>query len=216
VTESSPSIGIIDIGCGNLKSIEAACAHVGINARVFQCPDQCAGLDGLILPGVGAFGFFMDRLRQTSFDVAINEYVASGGMLLGICLGMQILFDSSDESEGVIGLSFLSGKVKKLPAIGVDDRVPHVGWSKITPANPSGIAFGDLNVAKQYFYFVHSYYVQPNDASVCSSYAQVNDMQFCASIETRQLLATQFHPEKSGPNALKIFSYFESKIRENL
>ena len=215
VRKPYPRIGIVDIGCGNLKSIEAACLHAGVSASILQCPDQCANMDGLVLPGVGSFGFFMERLRQTNFESAIKERVRSGGTLLGICLGLQVLFNSSDESKGVSGLSLLSGNVKKLPVIDTEFKVPRVGWSKISPSEYGSFFRTNFDVDNQYFYFVHSYYAEPQDKEVCTSFVEANGLNVCASIETRQIVATQFHPEKSGPEALKIFNYFERKIREN-
>ncbi|MFI4859306.1 MAG: imidazole glycerol phosphate synthase subunit HisH [Phycisphaerales bacterium JB063] len=209
-------IGILDYGMGNLRSVEKALQRVGADARVVADAEALAGCDRLVLPGVGAFGDGMQHLREAGFVQAIRDYHATGRPLLGICLGMQLLFDASEEgaadtTQPVPGLGLLPGSVQRFhedqgpgkPRL----KVPHMGWNSIdfAPDCPlfTGLTPGD------HVYFVHAYYCQPGEPAHCAAttgYGQA----FCAAVHRDNLWATQFHPEKSQHVGLQILNNFAS------
>jgi glutamine amidotransferase len=207
-------IGIIDYGMGNLRSVQKALEHVGADAQLLTAPDQASAIDKLVLPGVGAFADGMEHLRQRHWVDFIKSFIASGRPFLGICLGMQLLFEGSEEDAApgqlVPGLGILAGKVVRL----TEDRggqrlkVPHMGWNSIRwdPADP---LFAGLP-ADAAVYFVHSYHVEPaidNGRSPLSAEADYGG-PFCASVHHNNIWATQFHPEKSQRVGLKILANF--------
>jgi len=208
-------IGIIDYGMGNLRSVEKAVQHVGHDARILRTADQVGDVDKLILPGVGAFSDGMDRLRDHHWDDAISDFIASGKPFLGICLGMQLLFDSSEESAfgqtGVVaGLGVLKGEVRAFtqptdqPAI----KIPHMGWNAIDLVRPDMPLFADLP-GEPSVYFVHGYFVAPADESTISATCEYGG-RFCAAAWRDNVWAAQFHPEKSQRVGLKMIENFAS------
>ena len=146
-------IAIVDYGAGNLRSVELALARLGVHTRVTADPDMLALADGLILPGVGAFSDAMAALGRSGTIPAVLEAVGAGRPLLGICLGMQLLLDGSEEGPGVPGLGLIPGEVRRLPGCGL--KIPHMGWNSLTPAKPSPLFKGLPE--EPYVYFVHSY-----------------------------------------------------------
>ncbi len=199
-------ITIIDYGAGNLRSVEKALEFLGFSAKISAEPSDILAADKIILPGVGAFGVCMDSIRTAGLDRCIRESVEKGKPFLGICLGLQLLFDSSEESPGAKGLSILKGGNKKIPpAPGL--KIPHMGWNSITyDANcPIFKGIGD----EPYMYFVHSYHIAPDDESVVCAKTQYGS-EIPVAVWQGNLFATQFHPEKSGDIGLKILKNFGS------
>ncbi|MCI8385418.1 MAG: imidazole glycerol phosphate synthase subunit HisH [Acutalibacter sp.] len=201
-------IAIIDYGAGNLQSVEKALRHIGCPCQVADSPAQLAQAQAAVLPGVGAFGQAMAALEQRGLDRAIREFVDSGRPFLGICLGLQVLFESSEESPGVKGLGLLPGKILRLPG----DRglkIPHIGWNSLEVGTPGWLLKG--LEPEPYVYFVHSYYLQAQ-GDVVTSTAQYG-CQIHAAVEQGNLAACQFHPEKSGSTGLGILRNFAEKAK---
>ena len=201
-------IAIIDYGAGNLQSVEKALRHIGCPCQVADSPAQLAQAQAAVLPGVGAFGQAMAALEQRGLDRAIREFVDSGRPFLGICLGLQVLFESSEESPGVKGLGLLPGKILRLPG----DRglkIPHIGWNSLGVGRPGWLLKG--LEPEPYVYFVHSYYLQAQ-GDVVTSTAQYG-CQIHAAVEQGNLAACQFHPEKSGSTGLGILRNFAEKAK---
>ena len=199
-------IAIIDYDAGNIKSVEKALLHLGQEAAVTRDAEAILGADGVILPGVGAFGDAMEKLQAYGLVDVIHRCVESGKPFLGICLGLQLMFSQSDESAGVEGLGILPGRILRIPpAPGL--KIPHIGWNSLEISPDSrlfrGIAQGS------YVYFVHSYYLQAEDEKIVSASAEYG-VHIHAAVERGNVFACQFHPEKSGDIGLKILSNFMS------
>ena len=199
-------IAVIDYGVGNLFSVEKALAALGAEVRVTSDAAEIAAADKIVLPGVGAFGDCMKNLTATGLIPTIRACVAKGTPLLGICVGLQILFEGSEESPGAQGLGLLKGMVRKIQAPGL--KVPHMGWNSliITEPRQSVDLFRNLSV-KPYVYFVHSYHAVPADRSIITSAAVYGEL-LTASVAAGNIQATQFHPEKSGDVGLTILKNF--------
>ena len=197
-------IAIIDYDAGNLKSVEKALASLGEKPVVTRDKETILSADKVILPGVGAFKDAMDKLCQYDLPGVIRQVTEKGTPFLGICLGLQLLFESSEEGEGVKGLSILPGKIVKFPDTpGL--KVPHMGWNSLT-IRPGARLFKGLD-SGAYVYFVHSYYLEADresDVAASCEYGVV----FGASVESDNIFACQFHPEKSGDTGLKILKNF--------
>ncbi|NPV70978.1 MAG: imidazole glycerol phosphate synthase subunit HisH [Firmicutes bacterium] len=194
-------VAIIDYGAGNLMSISKAVLKLGFECSVTSDPDTVRRARSVILPGVGAFGPAAGFLRSTGMDAAVREAAGEGRPLLGICLGMQLMFEGSEEGEGVAGLELLKGRVSRLPA-GI--RVPHLGWN--TVESQSGPLFAGLD-GERWFYFAHSYSVEPVDPAVVTSHT-THGIRFPSSISSGAVCGVQFHPEKSGAAGLELLDNF--------
>ncbi len=197
------AIGILDYGMGNLRSVEKALEKVGARPTVTRDQDALLGMDGLVLPGVGAFPKAMARLRELELDSLLGDRLSSGVPVLGICLGMQLLFEASSENEGAWGLGFLPGRVDRLSAAGL--KVPHIGWNSVRWTRRSELL--DQVPDRSSFYFVHSYApVVPAEDDVLgtSEYGQ----RFVCAVERPPLYGFQFHPEKSSSDGLQLLSNF--------
>lgn len=199
------ALAIIDYGAGNLQSVVHALRHLGMeNTRLVQSPADLAGADKIILPGVGAFGAGMQKLHEQNLVEPLQKVIAQGMPYLGICLGMQFLFEESDEMGTHKGLGILPGKVTRFPNF--DDRkVPHMGWNQLLWERESAL-LKDLSVG-DYAYFVHSYYCMPErqeDGLITVDYG----IQFTAAIQHENIYGVQFHPEKSQRVGLKILRNF--------
>ncbi len=197
-------IAIIDYDAGNLKSVEKALIKVGAEPVVTRDADLILQADKVILPGVGAFGEAMEKLNSFGLVDTIYKVVEQGTPLLGICLGLQLMFEYSEEKEGCKGLSLLKGGVKRIPdAPGL--KVPHMGWNSLTVKENAKL-FKNLP-ADPYVYFVHSYYLQAEDPEVVAATAEYG-VTVHASVEKDNIFACQFHPEKSGEIGLTILKNF--------
>ena len=198
-------IAIIDYDAGNIKSVEKALHFLGQKSVITRDTDVILGAEGVILPGVGAFGDAMGKLRAYGLDEVIRGYVDSGRPFLGICLGLQLLFESSEESPGVEGLRILKGRIVRIPAAqGL--KVPHIGWNDLHfPVR--GRLFDGIGSDAPYVYFVHSYYLQAEDEGIVTATTEYG-VQIHASVEKGNVFACQFHPEKSGATGLRILQAF--------
>jgi glutamine amidotransferase len=203
-------ITIIDYEMGNLRSVEKAFEKLGYAARVSSNPEDILTTDKLVLPGVGAFRDCINNLRAGGFVEPLLQHVESGKPLLGICVGMQMLFDESEEFGRHKGLGLVSGKVLHFPIDMTEGgerlKVPHMGWNNIQIQKPSPIFEGTEDGS--FVYFVHSYYCSADTPADVAATCRYGDIEFCASVWRDNLMATQFHPEKSQTVGLKIFDKF--------
>ena len=197
-------VAIIDYDAGNIKSVENAVRFLGHDVKVTADPGEILAADHIILPGVGAFGDAMKRLRAACLEETISEAVRSGKPFLGICLGLQLIFEESEESPGVKGLCLLPGKIRRIPE-GDGRKVPQIGWNDLTFPRKSRL-FGGIPEGS-YVYFVHSYYLEagnPQDVAARTEYGVTID----AAVEHDNLFACQFHPEKSERIGMQILRNF--------
>jgi len=194
-------IAILDVCSGNLRSVERALAHVGADVVVTHDPDVVARADKLVVPGQGAFGPFMRGIALRNLEAPLRAAIANGKPYLGICLGLQVLFEHSEEGD-VAGLGILRGRVTRLAPSDPTLKIPHMGWNQVEHVQPvPGLAEG------AYVYFVHSYRVEPADRSIVALEA-THGVTFCAGVRTRNVLAVQFHPEKSQGVGLSVLRAF--------
>lgn len=196
-------IAVIDYGAGNLHSVKNALDFLGAENIITNDKDVILSADKVILPGVGAFGDAMKSLRESGLFEVTKEVAQSGKPLLGICLGLQLMFESSEETPGVEGLGIFKGKIVKIPDCGL--KIPHMGWNNIEIPRQSKI-LKDLG-ENPFVYFVHSYYLQAEDESIVSAYTEYGE-KLGIAVEHNNVFATQFHPEKSGKTGLKILDNF--------
>ena len=198
-------IAIIDYDAGNLKSVEKALLSIGEETIVTRKHDEILAADKVILPGVGAFGDAMRKLKEYGLVDTIHEAVDSGKPFLGICLGLQLLFRRSDESDGVEGLSILPGEILRIPdAPGI--KIPHIGWNSLEVSEGARL-FRGLG-ENPYVYFVHSYYLKADDDSIVAATAEYGGTFIHASVQKDNVYACQFHPEKSGSVGMQILKNF--------
>lgn len=197
-------ITIVDYGMGNLHSVGKALEHLGGAVEVTQSPEKIEAAERLILPGVGAFGDAMLELDRRLLIEPIKRFVESGRPFLGICLGMQLLLDNSEESPGVAGLGLIPGTVRRFQT---KLKVPHMGWNTVEPQRPAPLLAGLRDQA--YFYFVHSYYVVPDDPEASAGVTEYGGL-FASVLWKKNIQATQFHPEKSQENGLAMLRNFVS------
>ena len=196
-------IAVLDYGAGNLRSVELGFARLGVATAITRDPAEMARADGLVLPGVGAFADAMAALNASGVVAPLRELVAAGKPLLGICLGMQALFESSEEGPGVAGLGLIPGAVRRLPAAGL--KIPHMGWNAITPQKESPLLRG--LPAACYVYFVHSYACFAADRADVLATAEYGTT-FDAAVQHGNVIGMQFHPEKSGVVGQRILQNF--------
>lgn len=197
-------IAILDYDAGNLKSVEKALKFLGEESVITRDRREVAAADKVILPGVGSFGAAMEQLKKYEIDKMLTEAGAEKKPILGICLGLQLLFDGSSESQGVEGLHLLSGDILRIPdQEGL--KIPHIGWNSLELKN-KGRLFAGM-AGNPYVYFVHSYYLKAKEEKIVKA---VTDYSVCihASVEKDNIFACQFHPEKSSGVGLKILSNF--------
>lgn len=206
---------IVDIGTNNVRSVYNACSKINLNAKITSDPNIIKSSSSVILPGVGSSSFFMQKLFDLDIHEQLNLFKDSGKMIFGICLGMQVLFSKSYEFKETITLSYLKGKVLELDH-NFDKKilVPHMGWSK-TKLNIKNNLFSDL-MTDEFFYYVHSFYVKPEDKNIITSQCNFGNNIITSSIQKENIIGTQFHPENSGTKGIQIFLNFKKMIEKNV
>ena len=200
-------VAIVDYGLGNLFSVQQACTTVGLNTYLADTSEKIAEADGIILPGVGAFGHAMSELRSRELIQPLLKHVSQGKPLLGICLGMQLLLDSSEEFGNHQGLGIVSGQVKKFPKSfnELNLRIPHMGWNSLNISGDNNHpALADFRTGTD-VYFVHSYFVQLTDKANELTWTEYTGFRYTSSIVNGNIWAYQFHPEKSGKAGLQLY-----------
>lgn len=210
-------VAIVDYGMGNLFSVHRACIQVGLDAFLTHDPTSVISADGVILPGVGAFGDAMDALNSRGLGEAIQDSSSKRKPILGICLGLQLLMNESHEFGRHKGLGIVSGDVIRFDKPHDGERrlkVPQVGWNRISPPAGQGWKTPILDgvIPGAYQYFVHSFYARPSDRSLVVAESQYGQITFCAAICRDNVFACQFHPERSGPVGLKIYRNFAAAV----
>ena len=203
-------IGIIDYDAGNIRSVEKALSYLGEKTVVSRDPDILKSVDKVILPGVGSFGQAMENLHRYELVPVIRDMIEGGKPFLGICLGLQLLFESSEESPGAEGLGILKGKILKIPS-SPGLKIPHMGWNSLQLQN-NGRLFRNIP-QDTYVYFVHSYYLQAEEPEIVKAVTGYGT-EIHASVEKDNVFACQFHPEKSGKYGLEILKNFAELGRE--
>ena len=203
-------IAIIDYDAGNIKSVEKALNYLGEEAIITRDHDEIVNSDKVILPGVGAFADAMEKIRHYGLEETIHEVVEKNIPFLGICLGLQLMFESSDEGPGVKGLGLLPGKILRIPKSG-DLKIPHMGWNSIE-IKPQAKLFKDIP-NQSYVYFVHSYYLHAEEPEIVKAVTDYSTT-IHASVEKGNVFACQFHPEKSSRYGLKILENFAKLEKE--
>jgi imidazole glycerol-phosphate synthase subunit HisH len=206
-----PPVAVLDYGVGNLHSAAKALDRAGADVRVVATVDEAGGADGLVVPGVGAYGACLSGLASAGGPGAIAGWLQGGRPLLGICVGMQLLFEASEEGPVRDGVGVLPGKIRRLPsgAPGAPVKIPHIGWDEVT-VRPGSRLLAGLGDGTR-FYFVHSYAPEPDGdpvAAVCDYGGR-----FAAAVEYGNLFGTQFHPEKSGAAGLALLANFVAEVR---
>jgi len=199
-------IAVVDYGMGNLGSVKKALTFLGYETIITDSPSQAMRASGLILPGVGAMAHAMQALRDKGMDSVVSEYIDTGRPFLGICLGMQMLFDSSEEGDGTVkGLGLMPGRVVRFsPEMGL--KIPQIGWNSLVTASDPALRKND------YVYFVHSYYCapdRPEDVAATTEYG----IEYASAVARGNILAVQFHPEKSGEVGLAILNRWARRTR---
>jgi glutamine amidotransferase len=197
------SVVIVDYGAGNLRSVARAVAHAGVEPRVTAEAVAIPTADALIVPGVGAAEDTMAHLRSGGLDGPIVDYIASGRPFLGVCMGMQALFDFSEEGGRHECLGVLGGRITRFPR---GMTVPHMGWNTVHQARPHPVFEGIPDGA--FFYFVHSYYPEPAEGAVVIAETEYEGVRFASVVGRENVVATQFHPEKSGKWGLRLYENF--------
>jgi glutamine amidotransferase len=197
VTTDAATIAVLDYGMGNLRSVARAIEHAGGRALVTDQSGAALAADGLVVPGVGHFGACMRNLRERGLDAVVKDFAASGRPVFGVCVGMQVLFEGSEEAPDVAGLGLFEGVSRRLPE---DVKVPHMGWNtlELTREHP----FTRDVLSNTRMYFVHSY--APDISAACIGVTE-HGRRFAAAVAHDNLFATQFHPEKSGRPGLQIY-----------
>lgn len=201
------AIIIVDYGAGNIRNVMKAIEYTGLNVKVSQDPAEIAAADGLVVPGVGAFASAMDKLRERNLVEPIKQFSNSGKPLLGVCLGMQLLFDSSTEFGETRGLGLIPGQVVELPKQ-ENYKVPQMGWNqnKVSQINQITRTMND-----KYTYFVHSYYAV-TDSKYIAATVNYGKVDVPSVVVNKNVIGAQFHPEKSGQDGLEIWQNFKEMV----
>lgn len=197
-------IAIIDYDAGNIRSVEKALQFLGQEVKITRDREEILGADKVVLPGVGSFGDAMGKLHQYGLVEVIRQVAEKKTPFLGICLGLQLLFERSDESPGVEGLGILKGEILRIPE-GEGRKIPHMGWNSLELRN-QGRLFAGIS-GEPYVYFVHSYYLKARDEQIVKAATEYG-VTIHASVEQDNIFACQFHPEKSSDTGLKILKNF--------
>lgn len=215
-------VAIVDYRLGNLFSVQRACQHAGLDAFITSSSPEVLAADGVILPGVGAFGDAITSLHDLNLATTLREVAARGTPLLGICLGLQLLLTESEEFGRYAGLDLVSGKVKRFGRPHDGNRplkIPQVGWNQIHRPRPNGPELW-INTPLRtvpngtFQYFVHSYVACPEEAETILAVSRYGQIEFCAAIQKQNVFGFQFHPERSGPWGLKIYHNFATMVHQ--
>ena len=214
---AAKEITLLDYGMCNMLNVARAFEHMGAQLRITEDPADVATAERLVVPGVGAFQNSIHEVTSRGFGDAIRRYVDTGRPLLGICVGMQILFEGSEEFGDHAGLGILAGRVKAIPATGIDgqpQRVPHIGWNHlVAPATGrdwQGTLLEPLRGKNPAVYFVHSFAAEPADPADRLADCLYGGHRICAAVQRGNVMATQFHPERSGETGLAVVRHFVS------
>lgn len=200
-------VALIDYGMGNLRSVARALEKAGANVIIVNKPEQVADAQALVFPGQGAITDTKKALAGTGFDLFIKNWIAQNKPFIGICLGLQILFEHSEEGD-VDGLGIFRGNVKKFPT-GTSDKVPHMGWNTIEIARGNaGSLANEIKLSNEFFYFVHSYYVDTPQNEIVWSTTKYAGVKYTSGIRCGNVFAVQFHPEKSQAKGIQIYKNF--------
>ena len=203
-------IAIIDYGAGNVQSVYKALKYIGCDCKITRDKNEIINANGAILPGQGSFGDCMRSMIEYDIRDTVLDYIRSGKPFLGICVGLQLLFVGSEESEGTEGIGVFRGKIKRIPN-GEGLKIPHMGWNSLSFMNREGI-FRDID-DNPYVYFVHSYYLDSPDKSIVTAQTEYG-VTIDAAVMKDNITATQFHPEKSGDVGLKMLKNFAEMCEE--
>jgi len=195
-------IGIIDYGAGNLASVKKAFDFLSVPNRVISSPRALAEVSAVVLPGVGAFGAAVEKLKSTGFFPVLRDYIKEDRPFLGICLGMQLLMESSEEAKGIEGLGIIKGTCERFR----QGKVPQMGWNRVYKAKEKSRLFEGIPDGS-FFYFVHSYYVAPEDETLVAGTTEYG-IEFVSAIARKNVFAAQFHPEKSAHDGLQLLKNF--------
>jgi imidazole glycerol-phosphate synthase subunit HisH len=208
-------ITLLDYGMCNMLNVARAFEHAGADLRITEDPKDVASAERLVVPGVGAFQDSIDEVNRRGFGDAIRRYVDTGRPMLGICVGMQILFEASEEFGQHAGLGILKGRVRAIPNVtseGAPQRVPHIGWNHLVEPESgrdwAGTLLAPLKGAHPAVYFVHSFAAQPTDPSDRLADCVYGGHRVCAAVQRGNVMATQFHPERSGETGLAVVRHF--------
>lgn len=216
------SVSIVDYDAGNLFSVEHACKSVGVAPIIISKPEDIYRADALILPGVGAFGDAMKNLRKLDLVQPLKEFAASGKPFMGICLGMQLLFSRSEEFGEHEGLNLIDGDVVKFQNVneyGQKNKIPQIGWNQITYPSKFGESWRDTPLEQitdgEFMYFIHSFHAKPRNSENVLAVTEYGGLTYCSAVIKENIFATQFHPEKSAVEGMKIYRYWANKIIGN-
>ncbi len=204
-------LGMIDYGRGNLRSVINACESLGHNPKLVSKASEIKDLTHIIFPGQGAFGDCMESLQRLDLISPLQDWIKSDKPYFGICVGYQLLFETGEESPGTRGLELFSGEIDRFTDTSV--KIPHMGWNSIKLQQPHSTFWNGFQ-PDPYFYFVHSYYPKNVDPSLIAATCQYGNETFCAAIQKGNLLATQFHPEKSQHAGLQLLKNFLTRSGE--
>lgn len=206
-------VSIIDYGMGNIASITKAFQIIGVNPQVISDPKKVNECGRIVIPGVGGFGDSMKELRRYNLIEPLRKYVETGNPLLGICLGMQVLFESSEEKGKFDGLNFIEGNVVKIPSDFKNDtkyrKIPHIGWNSIMPDTSqwNSKIFNNIEI-NDFFYFIHSYMCKLKYKKYRIAYSNYNECEITSGVQVGNIIGLQFHPEKSGVSGLRVLKNF--------
>jgi imidazole glycerol-phosphate synthase subunit HisH len=225
-----PQVGVVDLGLGNLFSVLQACAAAGLQGLLVDQPHQLSSVDGVILPGVGSFPTAMMRVRERRLDRALCDLAGGSRPLFGVCLGLQLLFASSEEFGETPGLGLLQGRVRPIGEGRRSHhpwRVPNVGWSPVVPPKRAPVPEGRASAGERLFadpmmasvpvgshmYFVHSFVAVPDDDALIVAEAPFSERSYCAAVRNENIFACQFHPERSAHAGLSMYASFASALK---
>lgn len=216
LNDSKPRLGILDYGMGNLRSVHRAFLEVGADAEIVEHTHEMEGMDALVFPGQGAIVDTMRLLKEREWIDFLKQWIQDDKPFFGICLGLQALFDFSEEGD-TPGLGILPGKVQRFDfPLDSGLKIPHMGWNDVEFAENNGDLLHGIRPQGDQFYFVHSYFVVPDDPGCIWGKTRYGDVEFCSAVRKGNLLATQFHPEKSQSKGLALYRNFVETLKNVL